>query len=103
MDPAEFEQVLRELIADRPTAFSYRGAEYTAIRSRMDSEFLQGDYGYVSGYRFTLRAVLSDFGDETPKAGDLVNVGAETFRILDPVEIDSLGVGVLLHLGGRAN
>ena len=41
MDPAEFELVLRELIADRPTAFSYRGAEYTAIRSRMVSEFVQ--------------------------------------------------------------
>lgn len=89
------------MLEERRTEFGYRGGNYRAIRSMLSSEFSLGDYGYTTGYRFTLRAIVSEL-PQIPKEGELVSVGDEEFRILNPVEVDTFGVSVKLHLGGKA-
>lgn len=92
---------LARLIAERPTEFGYRKQTFRALRSKLSSEFTLGDFGVVSGYRFSLRALCSDL-PQIPEEGEVVSVGAVDYRIMNPVEVDALGISVLLHLGGYA-
>lgn len=92
---------LRRMIEERPTSFGYGGGRYTAIRSKLSGEFAASEYGVIAGYRFSLRVLCSDL-PQIPKSGDKVEIGTEVYRIMEPVEVDSFDVSVLLHLASEA-
>lgn len=85
----------------RSVEFGYSGDTYRGIRAKMSSEFTRGDYGFTTGYLFSIRAIVSEL-PRIPKSGERITVGDVRHRILDPVEIDSYDVSVLLHLGPEA-
>ena len=98
----QFAADLNRMIEASPTEFGYAGSTLTGRRSKLSSEFTLGDYGVQSGYKFSLRVLRSAL-PRMPREGEIVTIGAEEFRILNPVEIDALGVSVLLHLGGESD
>jgi len=98
IDKSFITEDFRAVIADDPTAISHRDCNITARRTAVRSSVLPAVEGFIEQYRFSLRAVLADF-NAIPTAGELVTIGATQYRILAPVEIDSLHILVTLHLG----
>ena len=96
----QFASDMRTMIDERPTEFGYAGGRYRAIRSKLSGEFVSGEYGEIAGYRFSLRVICSDLPN-IPKSGETVTVGNERYRIIDPVELDSFDVSVLIHLAAE--
>lgn len=92
---------LGRMIADRPTEFGYMGGTYTGLRSKLSRDFTLGDYGYTTGYRFSLRVLAASL-PQVPEKGETISIGEVKYRILDPVELDSFDVSVLLHLAGES-
>ena len=95
-----YECDLRELISFHPTKFHFCNRECVGIRSKQERNFELSDYGCIAGYKFTLRAIISDL-PRRPESGDTVFVDGEEYRIIDPVEVDSQCVSVKMHLAGR--
>jgi len=101
LDKTQITADFREIIADDPTVLVHKATPITGRRTAIKAAKLASDYGFIDEYQFSLKAILADF-TAVPAAGDLVGVGNTQYRILTPVETDSAGVFVTLHLGGQS-
>lgn len=102
MNTVQITADIRALIAENPVTVVAGSSTVSAHRAKVVYGELSGDYGAIEQYTFSVRAIAADFST-LPKTGDVVTVAGVSRRVLAPGgDVDSLGVSVLIHLGGVA-
>ena len=101
MDQAAIKRKYSNMLtaAPNPITFVWNKLEITGVRSNITQEVRHSDYGASLGYDFTIQAKRSDFGANLPEYKDSITINGEPKRIIMPVEEDSAGVAVTIHIG----
>lgn len=86
----------QEAIEDFPINFTFDSDIYTGLKTEISAETMVSLYGGVDDYKFSIRAVKSDF-TTLPKTHDIISVDSDDYIVRD-VKIDSLETTILIHL-----
>jgi hypothetical protein len=81
------------------TEFTISGTVRHGQRTVLSQNIRYSDYGYGSGYTFSIIANISDFGT-VPADDTEITVGGVIYRILS-TEQDTAGILITLHIGDR--
>jgi hypothetical protein len=89
-----------ECASPERTAFTISGTTYYGQKTALKQDVRFSEYGYGSGYEFSLVCNVSDFVS-VPADNTEVTISGTVYRIMF-YEIDSAGVLLTLHIGDRA-
>jgi hypothetical protein len=87
---ATLEKHLKSMIADMPVAVTFGDQEHDCAKSVISETERAAAAGELTGYKFSLYAVISDW-TPVPQIGELLTVGGVEYRILSARE-DVAGV-----------
>jgi hypothetical protein len=97
LDLDEFDDDLAEIISDLPVTFTYSGADYTGMRSAVDTSKEMEDGGYLGKLDLVLVARTAVFTVTTPGVNSLITISGVVYRVATVLP-DTFGKGIKFGL-----